>query len=67
MNCVLKMELSTSLKEAQEALERFDTFFREKYPDLNSNAPEAFMSAWNKAKTAKHLLLSINLENGIEL
>ena len=66
MNCVLKMELNTALNEAQEALERFDEFLKERYTEIQLNPPVAFMSAWHKVKSAKQQLLSIYLEGDIK-
>ena len=66
MNCNLKMELTTELLILQGALERLDSFLRDWHTNSAEIQCEAFMSAWNKVKTAKQTILSINLEDRAE-
>lgn len=63
MNCVLKTELTTEINQIQGALERLDAFFKERHTLEVGMASESFLSAWNRVKTARQTMLSINLES----
>ena len=65
MDCVLKQDIASLLNRAISELEALDAFLAAYYndtPDYRLNPSQAFMSAWNRIKTARQNLHSINLD-----
>lgn len=65
MDCVLKQEVQELINKSIAELKAVDDFMTAYYhetPGYQINPSTVFMSAWNKVKTAKAALHSINLD-----
>jgi hypothetical protein len=70
MDCILTSSILDEITQTQNALERLDTLFSEKFNPSEGvtvlNPSPEFMAAWHKIKNARQTLLSIQLENEVE-
>jgi hypothetical protein len=68
LNQALRQDLETDLSRVLNTLDSLDTAFKKHYEDTPAEdlTPTVeFMSAWNKIKTVKQTLHTINLGNDV--
>ena len=65
MDCIVKTELGLQLDQVRLEIILLDEIFSRSF-NRDDNADEVFMSAWNKVKSAKQVLLGITLEESID-